>query len=85
MRLAERIASLQTPGLTSQPLQLRLKSNVLQEPTLKNQPALVALMPTLVITFQSQAQQTKSNALQELILPMQDPQSVPVQTPDITC
>ena len=85
MRLAERIASLQTPDLTSQPLQLRLKSNVLQEPTLKNQPALVVLMPTLVITFQSQAQQTKSNALQELILPMQDPQSVPVQTPDITC
>ena len=85
MRLAERIASLQTPDLTSQPLQLRLKSNVLQEPTLKNQPALVVLMPTLVITFQSQAQRTKSNALQELILPMQDPQSVPVQTPDITC
>jgi hypothetical protein len=85
MRLAELIASLQTLDLTSQPLQLRLKSNVLQEPTLKNQPALVALMPTLVITFQSQAQQTKSNALQELILPMQDHQYVPVQTPDITC
>jgi hypothetical protein len=85
MRLAERIASLQTPGLTSQPLQLRLKSNVLQELTLKNQPALVVLMQTLVFTFQSQAQRTKSNALQELILPMQDPQSVPVQTPDITC
>jgi hypothetical protein len=83
--MAESIASQQTLDFTSQPLQLRIKSNVLLEPTLKNQPALVVLMPTLAITFQSQAQQTKSSALQELTLLMQVPRSAPAQTPDITC